>query len=104
MIEYTNHVMIPEVLAQKFRIQSDRFYQTFREAGTLKAVQKDNPKIPDIFFSAPVSPSNSTVYTGRTLYCYQLFHMFINKLLELNEVLIHLFVAVSIRINSILTQ
>ena len=30
--------------------------------------------------------------------------MLINKLLELNKVLIHLFVAVSLRINPILTQ
>ena len=30
--------------------------------------------------------------------------MLVNKLLELNEVLIHLFVAVSLRINAILTQ
>ena len=40
MIGYTNHVMSPEVLAQKSKIQSDRFPQTFREAGTLKALRK----------------------------------------------------------------
>ena len=40
----------------------------------------------------------------QTVYCYSLFHMLVNKLLELNEVLIHLFVAVSLRINATLTQ
>ena len=39
-----------------------------------------------------------------TVYCYSLFHVLVNKLLEIKEVLIHLFVAVSLRINAILTQ
>ena len=30
--------------------------------------RKDNPKIPDVFFRAPLSPSNSTVYVGRTFW------------------------------------
>ena len=103
VVGYTNHVMSPEVLEQKSKIQADRFHQTFRVAGTLKSSQKDNPKIPDII-TALVGPLNSTLYTGRTVYCYSLFHVLINKLFELNEVLIHLFVAVSLRINAILTQ
>ena len=70
----------------------------------LKSSLKDNPKIPDILFSAPVSPLNPTLYTGRTVSCYELFHVLINKLFELNEVLIHLFVTVSLRINAIVTQ
>ena len=37
---YTNHVMSPAVLAQKFKIQSERFHQTFRAAGMLKAHRK----------------------------------------------------------------
>ena len=88
---YTNPMMSPEVLVQKSKIQSDRFHQTF--CGDIKSSQKDNPMIPDIFFSTPVSPSNSTVYTGRIVYSYWLFYVLVNKLLELNEVLIHLFVA-----------
>ena len=51
-----------------------------------------------------ISPFNSNLYTWRTVYYHSLFHMLVNKLLELNEVLIHLFVAVSLRINTILTQ
>ena len=70
----------------------------------IKSSQRDNPKIPDIFFSIPVSPLNSTLYTGKTVYCYSLFHVLVNKLLELNKVLIHLFVAVSLRINAIIIQ
>ena len=70
VIGYTNHVISPEVFAQKFKIQSDKSHQTFREAGTLKRSHKDNPTIPDIFFSAPVSLFNSTLYIGRIVYCY----------------------------------
>ena len=72
--------------------------------GDVKSCQTDNPKIPNIFFRAPVSPLNSTLYAGRIVYCYQLFHVLVNKLLELNEVSINLFVGVSLRINDILTQ
>ena len=35
VIGYTNYVMSLEVLAQKSKIQSDKFYQTFHEVGTL---------------------------------------------------------------------
>ena len=66
MIGYSNHLMSPDVWAQKSKIQSDRFHQMFREEETLKALGK----IPDIFFSAPVSSLNSTLYTGRTVYCF----------------------------------
>ena len=44
----------------------------------VKSSQRDNRKIPDIFFSMPGSPLNSTLYTGRTVYCYWLFHVLIN--------------------------
>ena len=64
-IEYTNHMMSPEILAQKFKIQSDRLHLTFRQWGDVKSSQKDNPKIPDIFFSVPVSSLNSTYTQGR---------------------------------------
>ena len=40
VIGCTNDVMGPEFMAQKSKIQSDRFQETFCEAGTLKAVRK----------------------------------------------------------------
>ena len=73
-------------------------------SGDVKSFQKENPKVSDIFFSVPVSPLNSTLYTGRSAFCYSLFQMLINRLLELNEILICLIVAVSRRINAMLTQ
>ena len=60
VIGYTNHVMSLEVLAQKSKIQSDRFHQMVPCGGDIKSSQKDNPKIPDIFFGALLSPSKST--------------------------------------------
>ena len=102
VIGYTNHVMSPEVLAQNRK--SSQIPPGIPWGSDIKSSERDNPKIPDIFFSMLVSALNSTLYTGRTVYCYWLFHMLVNKLLELNKVLIHFFVAVSLRINTILTQ
>ena len=96
----TNFKLNIKTVGENKYIQSlplqDRFHQTFREAETLKT-QKDNPRIPDIF-------SLKLNFIHREECTLLLFHVLINKLLELNEVLIHLFVAVSLRINAILTQ
>ena len=63
VIGYTYHVMSPEVLAQKSKIQSE-IPLDVPCGGNVKRPQKDNLKVPDIFFSAPVSPLNSAFYTG----------------------------------------
>ena len=68
VIGYTNHVMSPEVLVQKSS-QTDSTRHSVK-GGDIKSSQKDNLKIADIFFSVLVSPLNSTLYTGRTVYCY----------------------------------
>ena len=44
VIGYANHGMSPEFLLQKPKIESDRFHQTFRETGTLKALRKTSLK------------------------------------------------------------
>ena len=65
VIGYTNHVMSPEVLAQNpkySQIQSGVPW-----GGDIKSSRRDNRKIPEIFFSTPVSLLNSTLYTGRTV-------------------------------------
>ena len=61
-----NHVMSLEILAKK-TTKSKQIPPDVLWGGDVKSSQKDSTKIPDIFFSAPVSPSNSTLYT---VYCY----------------------------------
>ena len=93
VIEYTNHVLGPDVLVQKSKFQSDRFHQTFVEAGTLKYTR---------YLLQRAGKFLKLNFIHRE--DCKLFRVLINKLLELNEVLIHLFVAISLRITAILIQ
>ena len=93
----------PRSLGAISKIPADRFHQRFHEAAILLA-PRNHPKIPDIFSDAPVSPLNSTLYTGRTLYCYSLFHVLVNKLFELKEVIIPFLLLLALELNAILTQ
>ena len=102
VIGYINDVMSLEVLAQKSQIQSDRFHQTFYEAGMLKALRKTTLRYQ--ISSSARRKSFKVNFIHREDCKLLLFHVLNNKLLESNEVLIYLFVAVSLRINTIQTQ
>ena len=93
----------PRSLGAISKIPADRFHQRFHEAAIRRA-PRNHPEIPDIFSNAPVSPLNSGLYTGRTLYCYLLFHVLANKSFELKEILIPFLLLLDSELNAILTQ
>ena len=59
----------PRSLGAKIPNQVRQIPPDVPSGGDVKSSQKDSTKIPDIF-SALVSPLNSTLYTGKTVYCY----------------------------------
>ena len=64
--------MNPEVLAQNPKSSQ---IDSIQWGSDIKSSERDDLKIPDLFFSTPVSPLNSTLYTEWTVYCYWLFHV-----------------------------